>query len=392
MVTKEGLFARAVPLNVRREGRVLWLLLLLVFSFCAWASWAEIEEQIRVPGEVIVSSRSQIVQAVDGGVLAKLYVQEGQVVEKGELLAELDHTRFAANAAETAAKVLHLRATIQRFSAELEGRELQFSPDVAADPELVESQTNLHQRRLELQREERSAIQRSLALAQQELDALVSLASTGDAARAEVLRSRQRVVELRAEMVNKRNQHRREAQEKLTAARGELAQAVEVGNQRRAALEATYIHAPMAGAVKNVSVTTIGAVLKSGEEILQIVPSDDPLIVEARVSSADVAFVRPDLRANVKLDAYDSTIYGALTGKVTYISPDTIDEDLEQNEEPYYRVLINITDVPETLESESYEIIPGMTALVEIITGERTVAQYLLKPLLRGSAAALTER
>lgn len=162
--------------------------------------------------------------------------------------------------------------------------------------------------------------------------------------------------------------------------------------QRQEALAATIITAPMSGAVKNVGVTTIGAVLKSGEELLQIVPSDEPLLIEARVYSKDVAFVRPGLHANVKLDAYDFTVYGSLAGEVVYVSPDTIDVDLKNNEDPYYRALVKINKIPERPSVDPLEIIPGMTATIEIITGHKTVAQYMLKPLRRGSAEALTER
>lgn len=392
MLTRESLFARTEPVDADRAGRMLWLLVTLMLSFTVWANWAMLDEQIRSPGKVIVSSRSQLIQAVDGGVLAQMNVREGQTVSAGDLLAELDQTRFAASAAETRAKALGLRANITRLTAELAGSPLAFSEEVVAQPDLVDAQTDLHARRLEQQREERESIQKSLALAEQELAALERLAATGDAAEAEVLGSRRQVSELRGELANRRNEHRREAQQQLASAQTELDQALQVLKQRQEALQATRIHAPMSGTVKKVGITTIGAVLRPGDEIMQIVPSDDPLLVEARVTSADVAFVRPGLDANVKLDAYDFTVYGSMRGKVTYVSPDTIDVDLEQNEDPYYRVLVEITEMPKPRGGEPIEIIPGMTSLVEIITGHRTVAQYLMKPLRRGSAAALTER
>lgn len=392
MVDRNTLFARAEPLNPGRAGRMIWLLVILLVSFTAWANWAELEEQVRTRGEIVASSGSQMVQAVDGGVLRNLYVEEGDTVMAGELIAELDRARFAASAAETQAKIINLRATVERLKAELAGREPEFSAEVKDFQTLAQTQKNLYDRRTERLREERAAIRDTLNIALQELEALEALAETGDAAESEVLNARRRVSELRGELVNVRNKYRSEAQEQLANAQSELDQATQVLNQRQEALEATQVHAPMSGKIKDLAVNTIGAVLQSGDEIMQIVPSDDPLIVEARVSSGDVAFIRPGLEANVKLDAYDFTIYGSMRGEVTYVSPDTIDEDLERDEEPYYRVLIEITKMPKQRGPDAVEVIPGMTATIEIITGKRTVAQYLLKPVLRGSAAALHER
>lgn len=392
MVNKETLFARAAPMNPGPAARILWLLALLVVSFCVWASWAKLDEQVRSRGEVVVTSRSQVVQVVDGGVLDKLHVQQGDHVEAGELLAELKRDRFQARLAEANAKVLSLSANVERLTAELTDEPLEFDEAVLKDAQLVRTQTALHKSRLRQQREERESLQRTLSLARQELEALEELASTGDAAQAELLRSKRQVSELEAELTNKQNEWRRKAREELTDSQAKLDEVLQVLRQRQNELDSTYLRAPMSGTIKNIEVTTIGAVLKSGEKLLAIVPSDEPLLVEARVSPRDVAFIHPGLAANVKLDAYEFTVYGAMRGKVTYISPDTIDEDLKQNESPYYRVLVEIEKIPKGSELKKKEVIPGMTSTVEIITGKRTVMQYLLKPILRGNASALTER
>lgn len=390
---QEDLFARARPLDVGRFAKMTIMLSFVLVAVGAWANWARLDEQVRSVGKVIVSSRSQIIQVVDGGVLQALHVKEGDTVKAGQLLAELDRARFAASAEETRSKALNLRANSERLRAELAGSlEIAFSPEVLEDQSLVARQTNLHQRRLQQQREQEESLRKSLALAREELDSLEELSKTGDAAQSELLSARRQVVDLQAELANNKNEYRRDAQEQLASTLGELEQVVQVLKQRDEALEATYITSPMNGTVKNVQITTMGAVLKSGDEIMQIVPADEPFLVEARIYSKDVAFVRRDLMANVKLDAYDFTVYGGLRGKVVYVSPDTIEEDLKQNEDPYYRALIEINEVPERTREEQIEIIPGMTCTVEIITGNKTVAQYVMKPLLRGSAAALTER
>lgn len=392
MISAEELFSRSRPINIGAAGRMLWVMGLTVVASVAWANWAVLDEQVRASGEVIVSSRSQIVQVVDGGVLQTLNVKEGELVNAGDVLAELDRARFAANAAETRSKVLDLTANVERLRAELNGTPLKFSDAVARESDLAERQNNLHTRRLRQQREERSSVKKSLRLAQEELSALQQLARTGDASQSEVLSARRQVVELTAELTNRQNEYRRDAQKELASTQAELEQTLQIYKQRQEALSATIIRAPMSGSIKNIRITTLGAVLKAGDELLQIVPSDEPLLIEVRIYSKDVAFVRPGLRANVKLDAYDSSIYGALEGEVVYVSPDTIDEDLRQNEDPYYRAQVKITQLPERKGIEPIEVIPGMTATAEIITGHRTVAQYILKPLRRGSAEALTER
>ncbi|MGB1455636.1 MULTISPECIES: HlyD family efflux transporter periplasmic adaptor subunit [Spongiibacteraceae] len=392
MISAEDLFSRSRPINIGAAGRMLWVMGLTVVASVAWANWAVLDEQVRASGEVIVSSRSQIVQVVDGGVLQSLNVKEGELVNAGDVLAELDRTRFAANAAETRSKVLDLTANVERLRAELNGTPLKFSDAVARESDLADRQKNLHTRRLRQQREERNSVKKSLRLAQEELNALQQLARTGDASQSEVLSARRQVVELTAELTNRQNEYRRDAQKELASTQAELEQTLQIYKQRQEALAATIIRAPMSGSIKNIRITTMGAVLKAGDELLQIVPSDEPLLIEARIYSKDVAFVRPGLRANVKLDAYDSSIYGSLEGEVVYVSPDTIDEDLRQNEDPYYRAQVKITQLPERKGIEPIEVIPGMTATAEIITGHRTVAQYILKPLRRGSAEALTER
>ncbi|MAK45264.1 MAG: secretion protein [Spongiibacter sp.] len=392
MISAEDLFSRSRPINIGAAGRMLWVMGLTVVASVAWANWAVLDEQVRASGEVIVSSRSQIVQVVDGGVLQSLNVKEGELVNAGDVLAELDRTRFAANAAETRSKVLDLTANVERLRAELNGTPLKFSDAVARESDLADRQKNLHTRRLRQQREERNSVKKSLRLAQEELSALQQLARTGDASQSEVLSARRQVVELTAELTNRQNEYRRDAQKELASTQAELEQTLQIYKQRQEALAATIIRAPMSGSIKNIRITTLGAVLKAGDELLQIVPSDEPLLVEVRIYSKDVAFVRPGLRANVKLDAYDSSIYGSLEGEVVYVSPDTIDEDLRQNEDPYYRAQVKITQLPERKGIEPIEVIPGMTATAEIITGHRTVAQYILKPLRRGSAEALTER
>jgi adhesin transport system membrane fusion protein len=386
----DRLLQRLSPLHLRRNDALLVTCGALLVIAALWAALAHVEEQIRAPGTVIASSRSQIVQSVDGGTLKALHVKEGDTVKAGDLIAELDPVRFQASSEEIAAKVAALQASIVRGEAELSGRPLAFGKELARFPDIVQAQSALHRKRLQAQQEELQALEQSAVLAQEELDALTKLAEAGDAGRSEVLRARRQLNDLRAQATNKRNAFRQEAQMELAKARAELAQTEQVYTQRSEALQSTYLRAPMAGVVKNVRLTTRGAVLKAGDELLQIVPSDDPLVIEAKVAPADVAFLRQGLRANVKLDAWDYTLYGALDGRVVYISPDTLEEDLRRDEKPYYRVHVQ-THGNAPPGRKPLDVRPGMTATVEIITGERSIANYLLKPLRRTADEALHE-
>lgn len=394
---KHLLFARAQPLKLGPDARIgLWIIVLLAL-FGTWASWAEIDEQVRTPAKIIVSARSQVVQAIDGGVLSELNVREGDRVSAGDLLAVLDPTRMQASTDEIVAKSLSLKAVMQRLEAEITERPLQFSPEIRAHPDIVRSEQRLYQRRTQSLAQEIKSLEAGLSLAVRELDALMRLSRTGDASRSEVIKAQRETNELEAKITNRRNTYFQEAQSELAKARGELEQTLQVLAQRREALASTRLYAPMSGIVNGVRHTTIGAVLQSGDELLQIVPSDEPLLVEARIPPRDVAFVRNGLQANVKLDAYDYAVYGGLSGEVVYVSPDTLDQDDNRrgDEEPAYRVHVRI-DTDQQLRpsqaGERIEVIPGMTATLEIITGRRTVAQYLLKPIRRVRDNALKER
>lgn len=373
-----------------------------------WSCVARVEEQIHAAGSFIASSRSQVVQAVDGGAIVELRVRQGDVVKAGQVLAVLDPQRIQASNDEVAAKVLSLKANMARLEAEVAATAAaaagpadpalpvpvpDFPPDVQAQPELVASQTDLMQQRQRALEEDLSSYGKSLELARQELSALIRLKRTGDASETEILRARIKVTEVEGQLNSRRNKYLQDSQAELSKARDDLSQAEQQLTQRSAILAATQIKAPMSGIVSNVRVTTLGGVMRAGEELLSIVPSNEPLIVEAKVKPADVAFLRPGLPANIKLDAYDYTIYGSIRGHVAYVSPDTLTEDTRQGPVTYYRVQIETEDAkPVTIKGAPFDILPGMQANVTIRTGDRTVANYLLKPLRRSMGEALTER
>lgn len=370
----------------------IWGGAVAVAGFLAWANWAEIDEITRATGQVIATSRNQVVQVPDGGVLAEMLVQEGAAVKRGQLLAHFDRTRAEAGYLEGAARAAGLQAAVARLRAEVFGGDIKFPPELDGYPEFRSSQLTLFARRQAAMQEEIGAVERSLALTREEYEINQRLFRAGDISRAEVLRLERQVNELEAQITNRRNRFLQDSQAELVKAQEELAGVQQVVAQRRDSLSQTEIRAPMDGIVRNVRLTTIGGVAKPGEELLQIVPVDDDLIVEARARTADIAFLRPGLPASVKLDAYDYTIYGILRGEVSYISPDTLTEDLRGNEQPYYRVHVKIAAPSLEGPKGRISVQPGMTAVVEILTGRRTLLAYLTKPITTTVRESLGER
>lgn len=376
-----------------RSRSILWLSTASVAIFVLWAAYAEIDQITRATGQVIPSSRSQVIQASEGGIVEKMLVKEGMTVARGELLVVLDPTRSEAAYLETRAKAYALRAQVARLRAEVYGGEPQFGPELAVYPKFVEAQRLLFHKRQTAIREDLAALEKNLDLARQELAMNEPLLKTGDISVADVLRLKRMVAEVESQIVTRRNRYFQDAQTDLARAEEDLASVSQAVAQRKDTLDRGELRAPLAGVVKNVRFTTLGAVVKPGEEVMQIVPSEDDLLVEARVRPQDVAHLKPGLPATVKIDAYDYTIYGTLQGTVTYLSADTLSEDMRPNEQPYYRVQVKTAGKQfRGRPDQQLNIQPGMTAMVEIHTGENTVLKYLTKPVIKTVSEALHEK
>jgi len=360
----------------------------------AWAFWAELDQVSRAPGQVIPTGRIQVIQTTDGGQIEKIRVREGDSVKAGQILVELEEVKLRASVSEAEGKVASLMSTMARINAELFERPLSFPPEVRAWPDFVANQTLLYSKRRQALRDQISALQQMRGLMQQELDMNLPLLKQGDVARADILRMQRGVSDIESQLVNVRNKYIQELQAEYTKTEEDLVTAREVLNQRRDSLKDTKIRAPVDGIVQNVRLTTIGGVLRPGDEVLSIVPSGDELIVEAKMSPADIAYVRVGQKASVKFDAYDASIYGAATGEVIYVSADTLTEQTPQGNSVFYRVHIAVDTSPMKphLPGEKIEIQPGMTATSEIQTGRNTVWKYLTKPINKTFSEAMTER
>jgi adhesin transport system membrane fusion protein len=372
---------------------LIWGSTLAIAGFLIWANWAELDQITRANGQVIASSRNQVIQAPDGGVLAALPVREGAVVKRGELLARFDRTRTEAGYLESAAKAAALKATVARLNAEIFGGSPRFPPELAEYPEFTTTQLALFNKRQAAVSEEIGALEQSRTLIKAELDMNLPLLKTGDVSRAEILKLQRQAADIQGQITNRRNKYLQDTQTDLAKAQEDLAGVLQILAQRKEQLDYTEIRSPMDGVVRNVRLTTLGGVAKPGEEIMQIVPLNDDMIIEAKVRPADIAFIRPGLPASVKLDAYDYTLYGSLDGEVIYISADTLNEEVRGNDQPYYRVQIrtrahNLAG----RHNQRIEIQPGMTATVEIMTGKNTVLRYLTKPITKTINESLGER
>ncbi len=384
---------RALSRDLRRSRLTLWTTAFALIVFLVWADFAVIDQITRAPGQVIASQRSQVIQSQDGGTIEQLLVKDGDTVDRGQVLVRLEKARSEASYLEARAKSAGLTATVARLRAEVFGGEPVFPPMLANYPQFRDNQLVLFRKRKSAIEEEVSALETLVALAQRELEMTQPLLKTGDVSRTEVLRLERQVAEVSAQITNKRNRYFQDAQAELSKALEDLAGIEQTMAQRITQVDQTELKAPLHGVVKNVRITTRGGVIRPGEEVMQIVPLEDDLLIEARVMPADIAFIKPGLSATVKIDAYDYTIYGDLPGKLTYISPDTLTEDLRQGEQPYYRVRVR-TDGRRFSgrPNEDLEIQPGMTATVEIRTGSNTVLKYLTKPVVKTLSEALRER
>lgn len=381
--------------EVRASGSsrvVLWVAV-FVLVFLAWAWWFEVEEVSSGAGKVIPTSREQMIQSLEGGILAELNVAEGDIVEKGQVLAQFDPTRGESSVGETAAKYRAALAGSIRLQAEVEGdATLEFPQELVDEhSELVASETALFRSRRASLAESLGGLQRSLDLVRRELQITESLLASGAASNVELLRLQRQRSELQLKIAEVRSEYMVRSREELAKANAEVESLSSVVRGRADSLTRLTLRSPVRGVVKDIEVTTLGGVVPPNGQLMAIVPLGDQLLVETRVSPRDIAFIHPGQDALVKITAYDYAIYGGLAGKVTTISPDTIRDEVKP-EIVYYRVFVRTdSDVLRNKAGTEFPIVPGMVTTADIRTGSKTIWQYLVKPLNR-AGEALRER
>jgi adhesin transport system membrane fusion protein len=374
-----------------KSSVIIWIIGIGLLILLTWAWLFKLEEVSTGTGKVIPSSKEQVIQSLEGGILTKLNVKEGEIVEQGQVLAQLDPTRFESNVGESASLLISSRATAARLRAEVTGAPLSFPPEVLKEPKLVAEETALYKSRRANLEQSLAGLQQALVLVQQELAMTEPLVAKGAASEVEVLRLKREANDLQNQMNDVQNQYFVKAREELAKANTDVETQQQVVRGKSDTLNRTIFKSPVRGVVKEIDVMTLGGVIPQNGKLMTIVPLDEKLLVEARISPRDIAFIRPNQEALVKITAYDYSIYGGLKGKVTVISPDTLRDEVKQDQF-YYRVYIRTENDKLTNKAgQEFNITPGMVATVDIRTGEKTVLDYLVKPFNKAKEA-LRER
>lgn len=378
--------------SATRSARVVWITAVFLAVFFVWAWVFEIDEVSSGAGKVIPSSRDQVIQSLEGGILSKLNVREGQVVEKGAVLAQLDPTRSESSVGETAARYRAALAASARLRAEVEAQSsIAFPSELDEWPQLKAAEAALFQSRRASLNETIAGLDQALTFARRELAITQSLISTGAASNIEVIRLQRQVADLELKRAEARSQYLVRSREDLAKADADVKSLQSVVRGREDALDRMTLVAPVRGIVKSLDVTTIGGVVAPGGSIMTLVPIDDQLLVETRISPRDIAFIHPGQSAQVKVTAYDYSIYGGLEGRVETITPDTLRDEIKP-EVVYYRVLVRTnSDALTDKAGRRLPITPGMVTTADIRTGRKTVWDYLTKPLNK-TREALRER
>lgn len=371
--------------ELARQGRfyssVIWLTLLGLVVFIAWATFAILDEVTVGTGKITPSTHAQVIESLDGGIVSALMVKEGDIVERGQMLARLDPTRFQSNYGEAAARVRALRASSERLRSELTGEPLHFSAESMREPDLVARERQLYESRRRNLNETVANLQKTHQLVMSELRMTQPLVAKGAASDVEVIRLQRQATELKGKIDEARNQFAVRAREEQVKNNADLDAQLQVMAGKADQLDRAVLNSPVRGIVKDVQINTVGGVVQPGGKLMEIVPLEDQLLVETRINPRDIAYIRPGLPATVKVTAYDSSIYGDLKGTVEVVSPDTLQDEVRRDQF-YYRVYVRTQSAElKNRSGKSFPILPGMIANVEIKTGQKSVMDYLIKPL-----------
>nr|WP_283099626.1 HlyD family type I secretion periplasmic adaptor subunit [Pseudomonas sp. MWU15-20650] len=411
----------------------IWAIIGFFVFLVVWAGFSSIDEVTRGDGKAIPSSKLQKIQNLEGGIVSELFVKEGQIVEAGAPLIRLDDTRFVSNAGETEALRLAMQLRVERLSAQVDDRPLNIPDDVLkAAPNQAANERSLYESRRQQLKDEVGGLQEQLVQRQQELREFTSkqgqyrsqlslqrqeinmsepLVAQGAVSPVEVLRLKRAEMETRGQLDattlaipraesaikevqrkidETRGKFRSEALTQLNEARTELNKAESTGRALEDRVSRTLVTSPVRGIVKQLLVNTVGGVIQPGSDMVEIVPLNDTLLVEAKIRPQDIAFLHPGQEAIVKFTAYDYTIYGGLKAKLERIGADTITD--EDKKTTYYMITLRTDRSHLGTDEKPLLIIPGMVASVDIITGKKSILSYLLKPIIKARAEALHER
>jgi membrane fusion protein, adhesin transport system len=375
--------------DLERPSFTIWLCTFSVWGFILWASYAWLDEIVRGEGQIVSSSRPQIIQNLEGGILSELPVKEGEEVQGGDVLARLYGTQFQSAVDDLQNQIATLEIRRLRLEAELAGESAFQAPSSLAArlPEMLASeQALLVARRVNFtQRRESARVVLEQAASEKKL--MENLIDEKVVALIEVTRARKAHADAQKAYDEIVSQTQLEQAQEYSNTLKELATLRQNLKASQDQLNRTVLVAPMRGVVTNLRITTIGGVVRPGEEIMQIIPVGEELLVEAQVAPKDIANIRPGQEATIKVSAYDYTIFGTLKGRVVVISADTFKDEQDPRAEPHYKVLVRVDMAGISDRQAAIAIRPGMLATVELHTGKKTVLQYLLKPLTKSREA-----
>ena len=411
--------------------QLIRVVLVFVLVFIIWANWAEVDEVTVGQGKAVPAQQLQVLQNMEGGIISEVLVKAGDTVDKGQILLRIDDTQFAASLEEINKKLQVLTVRKYRLLAEIEEKPLDFPAELEQDfPEVVKQERNLYlarhqeldatlsafesqikqikQRAIEIN-SRKEFLEKSVALSQKELAMTAPLVAKGAISEVEVIRLEKSVNEILGELASvkleiprlameieelegkrdeRKFQFNNESREQLNALLADYTTISETTVAAQDRVKRTAVRSPVRGVVQRVLANTITSVVRPGMDLIEIVPLDESLVVEAKIKPTDIAFIRPDQDVIVKFSAYDFTIYGGLKAKLEHISPDAVIEE----DESFYLVKVRTDKNHLGTEQVPLAIIPGMVATVDIITGKKTIMDYLLKPVLRAKQQALRER
>jgi adhesin transport system membrane fusion protein len=431
-------FMSEVDAAIHRKGSsiafVLTLVIgLLMVTFVVWANFTVLDEVTRGMGSVIPSQKVQMIQNLEGGILQEISVQENQIVNKGDLLIRIDNELAASQYRDAFTKAAENEAAILRLNVEIEGKSKLVFPESfnEADPQVLNdqllifrarqdqlqaelnvlrSQHSQKQQEIKEMQSRKAQLEQGLNLAKQQRDIAKPLVDQGvyprvdylvlereisslqgdiDALRLAIPRIRQAAIEASRRIEQRRAEFKAMALNEMNSRRGELKSLQQIMSAGEDRVTRTDIRSPVRGTIKQINLNTIGGVVRPGESIMEIVPLDDTLLIEARIRPADIAFLHPGQKAMIKITAYDFSIFGGLDGVLEAISADTIEDD---DGESFYKVKLRTQKNAISYRGEELPIMPGMTASIDILTGKKSVLAYLLKPILRAKQNALRER
>jgi len=382
----EALEAQATP----GSTAALHLMVLLTIAGLIWAAVARVDEVTKAEARVVAASREQLISSLEGGVVSEILVTDGSRVEKGQPLIILDPTRTRSSLNEGITRSVVLQASIARLRAEATGHALEFPKAVQQNLQLVQRETEAYRSRRRTLDESISSLRRNQRMLQSEIEASTRLSEKGLYSSIELSRLKRQANEIELQMVERQNRFRSDADAELLRFEGELAQLRDGLEARRDTYERTVLRASVSGVVKNLRTNTVGSAVTPGTPLLELVPVGEQLLFEARLIPAEIAYIHPGQPVTIKLSAFDSQVFGDLKGTVDRISPDTFRDDLKATgaaAEGFYRVIVRSDQTEFKTKTRTWPILPGMTGSVEIRTGDKTVMDYLLKPMLKAREA-----